>query len=41
MPDDFIRRMLQAVIESFPINEKKKEDILQSIVGQEKTEEDL
>lgn len=40
MPDDFIRRMLQAVIESFPIDEEKKEDILQSIVGQKKTEED-
>lgn len=40
MPDDFIRRMLQAVIESFPIDEEKKKDILQSIVGQEKTEED-
>lgn len=40
MPDDFIRRMLQAVIESFPIDEGKKEDILHSIVGQEKTEED-
>lgn len=40
MPDDFIRRMLRSVIESFPIDEAKKEDILRSIVGQEKTEED-
>lgn len=40
MPDDFIRRMLQAVIESFPIDGAKKADMLQSIVGQEKTEED-
>lgn len=40
MPDNFIRRMLQAVIESFPIDETKKADILRSIVGQEKTKED-
>ena len=40
MPDDFIRRMIRAVIESFPIDETKKEDMLRSIVGQEKTEEE-
>ncbi len=40
MPDDFIRRMIQAVIESFSIDEAKKADILRSIVGQEKIEED-
>lgn len=40
MPDDFIRRMIQAVIESFPIDETKKADMMQSIMGQEKIEED-
>lgn len=40
MSDDFIRRMIQAVIESFPINEAKKTDILQSIVGPKEKEED-
>ncbi len=40
MPDDFIRRILQAVIESFPIDEEKKADLLRSIVEQEKKEED-
>ena len=40
MPDDYIRRMLRAVIESFSIDEAKKADILRSIVGQEKIEED-
>ena len=40
MPDDFIRRMLQAVIESFPIDESKKTDLLQSIMGQEAKEEE-
>ena len=40
MPDDFIRRMLQAVIESFPIDETKKADLLQSIMGQEAKEEE-
>lgn len=40
MLDDFIRRMIQAVIESFPIDEAKKADILRSIVGREKIEED-
>ena len=34
MPDDFIRRMIRAVIESFPIDEAKKTDMLQSIVCQ-------
>ncbi len=38
MLDDFIKRMLQAVIESFPIDEAKKADMLQRIVGQEKIE---
>ena len=39
MLDDFIRRMIQAVIESFPIDESKK-DMLRCIVDQEKIEED-
>ena len=29
MPDDFIRRTVRAVIESFPIEKKKKTDLLQ------------
>lgn len=33
MQDDFIRRMIRTVIESFPIDEGKKEDMLWSIVG--------
>lgn len=33
MPDDFIRRMIRAVVESFPIDETKKEDMLWSIAG--------
>ena len=40
MLDDFIRRMIQAVIESVPIDEAKQADILRSIVGREKIEED-
>ena len=40
MPDDFIRRMIRAIIESFPIDEAKKADILRSIVRQKKTEEE-
>ena len=40
MLDDFIRRMIQAVIESFPIDETKKKDMLRSILGQEKIGED-
>lgn len=40
MLDDFIRRLLQAVIESFPIDESKKTDMLRSIVSQEKIKED-
>lgn len=40
MPDDFIRRMIQAAIELFPIDEAKKEGMLRRIVGQEKIEED-
>ena len=40
MPDDFIRRMIRAVIESFPIDEAKKAVMLQSIVGQKEKEED-
>ena len=40
MPDDLIRRMIQAVIESFPIDETKKADMLRSIVDPEKIEED-
>ena len=40
MLDDFIRRMLRAVIESSPTDEMKKADLLQSIMGQEAKEED-
>lgn len=40
MPDDFIRRIIWAVIESFPIDEVKKADMLQSIEDQKKKEED-
>lgn len=34
MPYDVIRRMLRAAIESFPIDEEKKEELLQKIMGQ-------
>lgn len=40
MLDDFIRRVIQAAIESLPIDEEKKEDLLQSIVDQDETEDD-
>ena len=40
MLEDFIRGIIRAVIESFPINEAKKEDMLQSIVDQKKKEEE-
>lgn len=40
MLDEFIKRMVQVVIESFPIDEAKKADMLQSIVDQKDTEED-
>ena len=40
MSDDLIRCMIQAVIESFPIDETKKADMLRSIVDPEKIEED-
>ena len=40
MPDDLIRRMLRAAIESFPIDEEKKADMLRIIVDREKTKED-
>lgn len=40
MLDDFIRRMIQAAIELFPIDGAKKEDMLRSILGQKKIEED-
>lgn len=39
MLDDFIRRVIQAVVESFPIDEKKKADLLRSIMGQKKEED--
>ena len=39
MLDVFIKRMIQAVIESFPIDEAKKADILQNIINQKKTKE--
>lgn len=32
--DDFIRRIIKAAIESFPINEKKKSELLRSLAGQ-------
>ncbi len=40
MPDDFIRRMIRAVIQSFPIDDEKKTDMLRSIMGKKKKEED-
>ena len=36
MPDAFIRHLLKAAIESFPINKAKKEVLLQSIISQKK-----
>lgn len=40
MPYDFIRRIIQAAIELFPIDEAKKADMLRSIVEQKTKEED-
>lgn len=40
MPDDFIRRMIRMVIESFPIDEAKKADMLRRIVDKKEKEED-
>ena len=40
MLDDFIRRMLRAVIESFPIDEAKKADMQRSIVNPKEKEKD-
>ena len=40
MPYNFIRHLIRAVIESFPINEAKKADMLRSIVDQKTKEED-
>lgn len=40
MPYDFIRRIIQAAIELFPIDEAKKADMLRSIVKQKTKEED-
>ena len=40
MLDDFIKRIIRAVIESFQIDGAKKVDMLQTIVGQKKKEED-
>ena len=40
MRDDFIRRMIRAVIESFPIDEAKKTDVLRRIVDQKEKEEE-
>ena len=40
MLDNFIRRMIRAVIESFPIDEARKADMLQNIVGPKEKEED-
>lgn len=36
MPDDLIRRMIRAAIESFPISEEKKADILRNILGEKR-----
>ena len=40
MPDDFIRRVIQAVIESFPIDRVIKADMLRRIICPKKIEED-
>ena len=40
MLDDIIRCMIRAAIESFPIDEAKKADMLRSIVGPKEKEED-
>ena len=40
MVEDFIRRMIRAVIESFPIDEAKKADMLRNIVGQKEKEKE-
>ena len=40
MLDDFIRRMIRAVIESFPIDEAKKADMLRRIEDPKEKEED-
>lgn len=40
MLDHFIRRLLQAVIESFPIDKAKKTDMLRSIKDQKERTED-
>lgn len=40
MLDNFIRRMIRAVIESFPIDEAKKADMLRRIVDPKEKEED-
>lgn len=38
--EDFLRRVIQAVIESFLIDETKKADILRNILGPKSTKED-
>ena len=40
MRDDFIKHMIRAVIESFPIDEAKKADMLRRIVDPKEKEED-
>lgn len=40
MLEDFIRRMIQAAVELFPIDGEKKADILLKIVGKKTKEED-
>lgn len=40
MPDDFIRLIVRAVIESFPIDGEKKTDLLQNIMSHKRIEED-
>lgn len=36
MPDDLIGRLIRAAIESFPVSEEKKADILRNILGEKK-----
>ena len=40
MLDDYIRRLIQTAIESLPIDEAKKADILRSLVGPKEKKED-
>lgn len=40
MLEDFIKRMIQAAVELFPIDKEKKADMLLKILGQKTKEED-